>query len=363
MLSILSRLHYYRYMENFSTISPALIFITSGAITWLVGVMLAKATDTLDTRFKIGDAIGGLVFLGISGTLPEIAVCASAARNGQMSVIIGNLIGGIAIQTLIIVFFDIAVKGKRPLSYLAGTIELSLETIFAIVLTVLALAGTILPKNATWLHASPFSFLIALAWLVGLYFLNKIRSNKKFNAVQKDASLGRFHEERRSEENHVFYASKSTWQVGIIFLFACLVTLVAGVALELSGTALADHIGISAGLFAATMIALVTSLPEISTGLESIFIGDNHLAISDIMGGNAFMLTVFLFADLVAQKPVLSYAQHSDIFLALLGVAMMSVYAFSFINRPQKRYFRMGWDSILQIVLYVGGLALLGFIK
>jgi cation:H+ antiporter len=141
------------------------------------------------------------------------------------------------------------------------------------------------------------------------------------------------------------------------------VTLVAGVILEQSGSAIADHIGMSAGLFAATAIALVTSLPEISTGLESIFIGDNHLAVSDIMGGNAFMLVVFLFADLVASKPILAYAQHADIFLVGLGIAMMAVYAFSFIKKPQRRYLRMGWDSIAQIVLYVVGIAMLGFIK
>lgn len=350
-------------MEKFSVLQILLIFIISGAATWLVGVTLAKTTDTLDTRFKIGDAIGGLVFLGISGSLPEIAVCASAARNGQMSVIIGNLIGGLAIQTLIIVMFDIAVKGKRPLSYLAGTVELSFETIFAIILTVLALTGTLLPKSATWFHASPFSFGVFVAWLIGLFIIDKIRNIKKFNTTQKDASIGRHHKQRRATENHVFYAKKSTWYVAGIFLFSCFVTLVAGVLLEESGTALAEHIGMSAGLFAATAIAFVTALPEISTGLESIFIGDNHLAISDIMGGNAFMLTIFLLADLFAQKPVLSYAGHSDMFLAFLGIAMMAVYAFSFIKKPQRRFLRMGWDSILQIFLYVGGIAVLGFIK
>ena len=350
-------------MENVSVVALLVFFIFSGIVTWLVGITLAKTTDTLDTRFKIGDAIGGLVFLGISGTLPEIAVCASAARGGQMEVIIGNLIGGLAIQTLLIVFFDMAVKGDRPLSYLAGTKELSLETIFAIVLTGLALLGALVPKNVTWFSANPFSFGIVIAWLVGLYGIDKIRAIKSLNQTSEDASLGRRHHERRSVENHIFYANKSTVYVVIIFLLSCAATLVAGVVLEQSGTALAGHIGISAGLFAATAIALVTSLPEISTGLESIFIGDNHLAVSDIMGGNAFMLVVFLFADLVAQKPVLSYAQHADIFLGFLAIAMMAVYAVSFIKKPQRRYLRLGWDSILQIIIYIGGMLALGFIK
>jgi len=350
-------------MENVSTISLTVVFIISGAITWLVGVTLAKTTDTLDTRFKIGDAIGGLVFLGISGSLPEIAVCASAAREGNMPVIIGNLIGGLAIQTLIIVIFDAVVKGKRPLSYLAGSKELSLETVFAITITALALVGTLIPKNITWLSANPLSFGMLAAWLVGLYIIDKARSNKKFNATAADAAPGRHHVERRSTENHHFYAKRSTWQVAIIFLLACVVTLIAGVLLEKTGTEIAGRIGMSAGLFAATAIALVTSLPEISTGVESILIGDNHLAVSDIMGGNAFMLIIFLLSDFVAGKPVLSYAQHSDMFLAFLGIAMMGVYAFSFVKQPKRRFLRLGWDSIVQIILYAGGITMLGFIK
>ena len=50
------------------------MFVGSGAITWAAGIALTKTTDTLDHRFKIGDAIGGLVLLGIAGSLPEIAV-------------------------------------------------------------------------------------------------------------------------------------------------------------------------------------------------------------------------------------------------------------------------------------------------
>ncbi|MCX6797829.1 MAG: sodium:calcium antiporter, partial [Candidatus Falkowbacteria bacterium] len=173
------------------------------------------------------------------------------------------------------------------------------------------------------------------------------------------AAPGRKHHERRAVENHPFYAKKKNWQVILIFIIACLVTLVAGVVLEESGSAIATQFGISSGLFAATILALVSALPEISTGLESIFIGDNHLAISDIMGGNAFMLTIFLLADLVAKKPILSYAGRLDILFAILGVGLMAVYALSFIRKLKRRYFRLGLDSILEIILYVLGLIIL----
>jgi len=45
------------------------LFTVSGLVTWGAGVTLTKTTDTFDHRFKIGDALGGLIILGIAGSL------------------------------------------------------------------------------------------------------------------------------------------------------------------------------------------------------------------------------------------------------------------------------------------------------
>jgi cation:H+ antiporter len=339
------------------------IFLVAAYATWMAGVTLAKATDTLDTRWKIGDALGGLVLLGVAGSLPEVAVVWSAAAHGRFDVIIGNLIGGLSIQTLVLVIFDIAVKGKRPLSYHAGSRLLQYETLFAIGITVLALVGTFLPHQLGVGPVSPASVFVGIAWFGGLFFINRARKDPTAVVPTEEKQPGRRHHERRAAENHPAYAGKPTLYVMGVFVLASAFTLMAGVLLEETGSQIAATLNIGSGLFAATAIALVTSLPEISTGLESIFIGDHHLAVSDIMGGNAFMLVIFILADLVAGQPVLSYALHSDKLLTVLAIVMMGVYVVSFVRPPQKRYLRMGWDSLWQIGLYAAGMVGLTYIK
>lgn len=344
-------------MEYLSLFSVFIIFIVCSVAIWFAGVTLAKTTNTLDTRFKIGDVLGGMILLGIVNALPELAVIYGAAVNGHFSVITGSIIGGISIQVLLLVVFDFLVKGKKPLSYLSGSILLSLEALFAIIIALLSMAAMFVSPNFTVGNINPFSILIMLAWVIGILLINKARKIKSFNAVASDALPGRKHHERRAQINHPFYANKSNLSVIMIFIFAAIIATVGGYFLEGSGTIIANEYGVGLGIFAATALALITALPEISTGLESIFIHDNQLAISDIIGGNAFKLVAFLFADIVTGVPVLSYAHKTDIVLIVLGILMMSVYAMSFIFRPQKRYFRLGVDSIFVIILYILGIA------
>ena len=127
--------------------------------------------------------------------------------------------------------------------------------------------------------------------------------------------------------------------------------------LERSGDAIADHIGLSGVLFAATVLAAATSLPELSTGLASVRNGDYQLAMSDIFGGNAFLPVLFLLATLLSGKSVLPQTQSTDIYLTALGMLLTIVYATELLFRPGRRIARMGVDSLVVLVLYVIGVA------
>jgi len=112
-------------------------------------------------------------------------------------------------------------------------------------------------------------------------------------------------------------------------------------------------------LFGATVLAAATSLPEVSTGLTSVRLGDYQLAVSDIFGGNAFLPVLFLFATLISGQAVLPQAQPTDIYLTGVGMLLTLVYAAGLLFRPSRRVLGMGIDSLVVLVLYLvalGGL-------
>ncbi len=143
----------------------------------------------------------------------------------------------------------------------------------------------------------------------------------------------------------------------LTFGAAALVTLVAGAALEQSSEAIAKQIGFSNLVFGATVLAAATALPEVSTGIASVKLGDAQLAVSDVLGGNAFLPSLFLPASLISGEAVLSGARPGDLYLTGLAGLMTIVVVSGLIFRPKVQFLRMGLDSIALLVLYVIGIA------
>lgn len=347
--------------QSLSLLALLGIFLLAAAAIWLAGVKLSDTTDILSQRLGFGQALGGVILLAVATNLPEIAITVSAASAGQVGVAVGNILGGIAIQTLVLVAIDVfGMKEKVPLTYRAASLTLVIEGLLVVAVLIVAIMGTQLPGSLIYARIGPAALLIALMWIVGVWLVG--RANK---GLAWHDSAGRAPDTQTKPKGHAKVQKAktatdqghSTLRTGLTFLAAALVTLAAGVLLERTGNAVAGKIGMSGVLFGATVLAAATSLPELSTGLTSSKAGDYQLAISDIFGGNAFLPVLFLLATLISGRAVLPEAQNTDIYLAGLGVLLTSVYLGGLIFRPKRLILGMGVDSLAVLVLYGIGMA------
>ncbi len=348
--------------------AAALIALFAGAavVIWLAGVQLSSATDALSTRYHLGQALGGAILLAVATNLPEIAITVSAALSHALGIAIGNILGGIAIQTLVLVILD--ARTATPLTSRTTTLEPVLEGVLVIAVLTAAIMGSQAPASLTVLHVTPASALIAVLWVGGVALLGRARSglpwtlhdadDEKTGAARAERASGRRDTAGKPAKGVI--AAQDEKKIArplLIFAVGAVATLIAGVVLEESGTVLAGRVGLSGVLFGATVLAAATSLPELATGLASVTLGDNELAISDIFGGNAFLPVLFLAADLLSGQAVLSQAQHSDIYLAALGILLTTVYLGGLLFRPRRQVLRLGVDSVAVLVLYALGVA------
>jgi len=87
-------------------------------------------------------------------------------------------------------------------------------------------------------------------------------------------------------------------------LFACLAVIgVAGVRLSRYGDIIAEKSGLSRGWVGLILLATVTSLPELVTGLSSVTIAQvPDIAVGDIMGSCVFNLLIIVVLDFLYRK-------------------------------------------------------------
>jgi len=357
-------------MESLPLWALALIFAGAATVIWVAGIQLSKQTDVLDARFRLGSALGGLILLALATNLPEIAITVSAALAGNVGVAVGNILGGIAIQTVVLVILDVVgTKGGKPLSYRAASLTLVIEAITVVGVLGVVIAGSQMPPGLVLFRLTPAAVLIAVIWLLGLFLVQRSQKSLPWHSngqapdgqsVPKGHAKASAHTSAPKSGPSDAGSSRKKSGTGKalgIFLVAAAATLGSGVLLERSGDAIAGQIGLSGVLFGATFLALATSLPEISTGLASVREGDFQLAVSDIFGGNAFLPVLFLVAVLISGTPVLPQAHASDIYLTALAILLTLVYMLGLLFRPARRVLGMGVDSLVVLVLYLAGVA------
>jgi cation:H+ antiporter len=344
-------------MTSLSTPLLVLVFAVGAVATWVAGIALSKTTDVIDRRFGLGEALGGVILLAIAGSLPELAITVSAASSGHLDLAAGNLIGGIAMQTMVIVICDAASSREEALSFLVGSLLPVIEGSLVVFVVAVATMGSLLPASVAIGPVSPASLVIVVAWFGGILVLNRVRKTPGWIGEAPGSQPGRRHRRVPHPKEAARPVTVSTRTAIVVFVIASVVTLVAGVGLEVSGSTIASRAGINGVIFGATVLAFATALPEISSGLAAVRLGDNQLAVADVFGGNAFQVCLFLVADLVAGKPVLPTAGGLDTWLAALGIALTIVFTSGVVSRPRFVFARLGTDSIVAVVVFGLGIA------
>jgi cation:H+ antiporter len=340
------------HLENLSLTLLLGIFIASGVVIWIAGIHLSKTTSKISTHFGLGSALGGLIILALVTNLPEIAIVVSASLQGNTEIAVGNILGGIAMQTVVLVILDaFGTNKKSNLTRESVSLTIALEGLLVITILALVVLGHQLPASLILARVTPAPLLIAATWIIGLRILSKAEKNIPWKLVDGSGKIKAEKPDGKDDTGKPY-----TGKVMLIFFVAALFTLIAGVALERSGDAISKDIGMQGILFGATIMAAATSLPEVSTGLASMKLKKYEMAVGDIFGGNAFLPVLFLIATLLSGKAVLPVAQKTDIYLTALAMMLTTVYTCGIIFRTKKKIIGMGIDSFIVLILYCVGL-------
>lgn len=328
------------------------IFVAAAALVWLAGTRMVYYGDEMAERFDITREFIGLVFLATATELPEIVTTLTAAAAGNAPLVLGNMFGGVTMQTAILAVVDIFVVHRALTSWPRKPTH-ALEAVFLIIFLNVLLIVTIFGEIRITPTVGLGAIVLFLAYPICIWVLRRYDLRSTWTPID-------IPEESESVELRIANRALTGWSTRKLLshaAFAACVVLLAGYVTANRADVIADQAGLSASFVGLALLAAATSTPELSTTIAAARIGAYTMAISNIFGSNLIMLALILPADLAYREgPILAEADQLSQISIVIGATVTAIYIAGILIRRTPRFLGAGVDSLLVLALYVGSL-------
>lgn len=300
----------------------------------------------------MGEIMAGALFVGGSTSLPGAITSVTTAWGGHPQLAVGNAIGGLTAQTAFLAVADLVYR-RANLEHAAASITgLTQGTLLVSLLTLPLLAVN--GPQWTLFGVHPVSVLLVVAYGLGLRLLADVKDTPMWTPKRTEATM--------SEVDAPPEGAKGAGTGALWGWFAGLagVTAVAGWVVGETSIALVARLDVSESAFGTLFTAVANSLPELVTAIAAVRLGAVHLAVGGVVGGNAFEVLYLAGADVAYRDGSIYHAFTAENqFTTLVAVLMTGVLLLGMLYRQRVGPARIGFESVIILVLYALSAALL----
>lgn len=254
------------------------MFIELGAL--IIGVLiLAKSSSTVvENAFKLSKFFGisqlaiGFLLVSISTSLPELSVSVISASAGNGAIAAGNVFGSNIANILLILglgAFLYGFKVKKP-----DLKEIAIVLLITTIISGYIIFNSTVRKQALGIAEGAVLLLVFIAYLAYIFLRKKQAAIKEgpVEVITKKQALTAF----------------------IYFSVSIIVVLISSGIVVDNAIKIANILHLAESFIGATIIAIGTSLPELSIDLQAIRKKQYGLALGDAIGSNMTNLTLVL---------------------------------------------------------------------
>ncbi len=335
------------------------LFAAAAIVVWFAGARLTGYADAISRVTGAGQAVVGIILLAGVTSLPEIGVTATASISGDAQLAVNNLFGSIALQVALLAVVDLFV-GRDALTSVVPDPTVLFEGTLNVILISFA-AGAMVAGDVPFLGVGLWAWGCLFGYVGGVWMLSKAQGKRPWLAArggEVDTPLIREQSEREEASAAEDDSLKTLLlKIGVV----AAIILVSGFVLARSGDAIAQQSGLGQSFVGFVLVAFATSLPELSTAITAARRRLYTMAISDILGTNIINVALLFVVDLLDTdpEPVLNRVGDFAVFGALLAVVLTAIFMAGIAERRDKTILRMGYDSLLVMIAYAGGVAIL----
>lgn len=344
----------------------ALLFAVAASAIWWAGSRLERYADSISKRTGMGQSFTGMALLATATSLPEVATTITAVvALGNARLAVYNLLGGVALQTALLALADFAKPRRGALTFFSPSFVLVIQGLGLVMLLLLSIAALVARGLPSVLSVSIWPALIVLVYGVVLYITYRRQGQPRWTPSRLDdipeEIRSEYQDAKSGDERAGRRPMKSVW---LIFAGLSLLVLAGGYLATESAEGLARQTGASDAFVGATLLALATSLPEVSTTFAAIRNERYTVAVSNIFGSNAFCVALLLLAELLhVGGTIFESLEPPVVFVPAIGGFMTCIYLWGLMERENRTLGRIGWDSAAALLTYAGGMAVLHFLS
>ncbi|MEM6751417.1 MAG: sodium:calcium antiporter [Cyanobacteria bacterium P01_C01_bin.38] len=327
------------------------LFIIAAIVIGLVGTRMCKVADRLADATGWGEAVVGAVFLGGSTSLAGIVTSVTAAYGGHADLAVSNAVGGIAAQTAFLAIADMFYR-KANLEHAAASIANLIQGTLLMSLLAIPLLASSSPQVSFWgIH--PATFAIIGAYLFGLRLVSQAEEKPMWKPRYTEKTV-------EDEPPEITDINVSLTRLWLEFSFYAIVLALAGYLIAQAGVFIAIETGLSESLVGGLFTAVSTSLPELVVTVAAVRQGALTLAVGGIIGGNCFDLLLLAFSDIAFRSgSIYAVISNNQIFVISLTILMTGILLLGLLQREKYGFANIGFESVLILLLYIGGIGLL----
>ncbi|UUV18649.1 hypothetical protein NRK67_15370 [Fusobacteria bacterium ZRK30] len=270
-----------------------LIFAILAGFIIVVGKKLSLYGDTIGDLMGIEKSWIGIVMLAAVTSLPEMVTSISATLLGNPQMAVSNIFGSNLFNIFVVFIVDIFVLKSTSFSSKVSSKNF-MAGFWSIILTLIFLLGFLFPTEGIR-NISLFSLMI-----LGVYFI-AMKSIYIYEHQQNDEFSEKLEEEVK--EFHEIEESGITLpQAKKGFMINAFLVVILGTGLSFIGDKIAStpFFGIELGesFVGLILIALATSLPELTVSIEAIKLKSYDMAAGNLLGSNIFNIMIIFITDL-----------------------------------------------------------------
>jgi cation:H+ antiporter len=319
-----------------------LALAASAAVILVAGYQLSHYGDVIARHTGLGGNWIGLVLMATVTSLPELATGVSSVTLANApDVAVGNVLGACVVNLAALAILDFA--HRKSSIYLivseAHTLAAGYGILMLGIVAIGLLIGGVVPGMNAWLWI--FTWSLPVVYGVAIRTVFVFETNARKSAAEPTVEI---------EPNVTLRQASVRYTIAAVFVIG------AGLGLPFIATGLADAMGWSTTFVGTLLIAITTTLPELTVTLAALRIGAIDMAVGNLLGSNLFNI-IILFIDDVLYRPGPLFASVSPAHAvtALSAVVMLGALTVALIARPRSRFIKtFGLTSVFLILIYLG---------